>query len=145
MTGEHLPFHDCTGRYCPGSKISEDGRVSPTAFHLRPGESYLSVEWLEFLNQPTRTDEIRKVVKILSTKLRVGASAQIAVTNVGGVCRHVVESLGIQIRFLNEPEPDDPAHSGIHDTDQDEMLIAELIVEKIVEAHPVRAFRNNTS
>lgn len=144
MTGEHLPFHDCTGRYCPGSTILEDGRVSPTAFHLRPGESYLSVEWLEFFNQPTRADEIRKVVEILSTKLRIGASAQIGVTNVEDVCRHVVKSSGVQIRFLHEPEPGDPAHSGIHDTDQDEMLIAELIVEKLVEAHPVRAFRNST-
>ena len=100
MTGEHLPFHDYTGHYCLGSKISEDGRVSPTAFHLRSGESYLSVEWLALLNQPNRIDEIRKVVKILSTKLRVGVSAKIAVTNVGGVCRHVVEALGIQLRFL---------------------------------------------
>lgn len=138
MIGEHLPLHDHTARYCPRSKIFEDGTVSPTAFHLRSNERYVSVEWLEALNQPTRTDEIRQVVKILSTKLGLGTSAKIAITHVGTVCQHVREVSGFQIRVLHEPEPNDPAHSGIYDTAQDEMQIAELIVEKIEETWPVR-------
>ncbi len=42
------------------------------------------------------------------------------------------------IRFLHEPEPDDSAHSGIHDTIQDEMMIAELIAERVAQIHPVK-------
>jgi hypothetical protein len=39
---------------------------------------------------------------------------------------------------LHEPEPDDPAHSGIHDIAQDEILIADLIAEKVEETYPVK-------
>lgn len=145
MTGEHLPLRDCTARYCSGSTISEDGSVSPTAFHLRRGEKYLSVEWLEFLKQPTRTHEIHKVIEILSRKLRLGATSRVAVTKVGDVCGHVMDSIGLEIRFLHEPEPDDPAHSGIFDTAQDEMMIAEHIVEKVLDTHLVKDFRSEVS
>jgi len=145
MTGESLPSQDHTARYCPRSRLLEDGMVSGTAFYLRAGEQYVSVEWLECLNQPTRRHEIRTVVGILAQKLRIKASAVIAVTNVGEVCTHVSEASGFQIHFLHEPEPNDPAHSGIHDTSQDEMLIAELIVEKVTETYPVGDFRDSTS
>ncbi len=60
MQGEHLPLQDHTARYCPGSKLNENG----------------------------------------------GAAA--------------------------------PAHSGIHDTAADEMMIAELITEAVEETRPVQ-------
>ncbi len=134
----HLPLNDHTARYCPGSKLTEDGCPAPTAFHLRRGETYLSVEWLEALNQESRNEAITDVIAVLSDKLRLGASARLAVLNVGQVCRHVREASMYSLRFLHEPEPDDPVHSGIHDTAQDEMLIAELIAEKVEGLYPVK-------
>ena len=139
VTGEHLPFQDHAARYCPGSRISADGTVSATAFFLRRGEKYLSAEWLEHLKESSRVDEIRTVIDILSRKLQLGASARLAVLNVGAVCSHVTEASGFRIRFMHEPEPDDPAHSGIWDTNQDEMMISELIAQKVYEMHPVKA------
>jgi hypothetical protein len=69
MKGDHLPGNDHVVRYCPGSKIAEDGTPLATA----------------------------------ST-----------------------------IRALHEPSKYDPAPAGIHDTAQDEMIIAELIAETVV-------------
>ncbi len=138
MKGEHLPYEDHTARYCPGSKIEDNGRIAPTAFHLRRGEPYLSVEWLEHLGQSDRSEEIQAVIAIFSQKLHLGSSARIAVLEVGSVCGYVRKETRYSIRFLHEPEPDDPAHSGIHNTAQDEMLIAELIAEKVDEAYPVK-------
>jgi len=43
MKGDRLPPEDHIARYCGGSHISEDGYIAPTAFHLRPGEEYVSV------------------------------------------------------------------------------------------------------
>lgn len=140
MTGEVLPSQDHTARYFPRSKLLEDGSVSAVAFYLRPGESYVSVEWLECLNQPTRRREIRAVCDIMARKLNVRPSAGIAVTRVGEVCAHVAEGSGFKIRFVSEPEPDDFAHSGIYATDQDEMMITELIAEKATEIYTVREF-----
>ena len=87
-----------------------------------------------------KKDEMRGVVDIFSQKLHLGASAKIAVLNVGDVCSYVKEASEFSIRFLHEPDPLDPAHSGIHDTIQDEMLIGELIAEKVGDTHPVKAF-----
>lgn len=136
--GDHLPLQDHTARYCPGTKLTEDDRPAPTAFHLRRGETYLSVEWLEALNQESRNDAISEAIAILSGKLRLGANARLAVLNVGQVCRYVREASLYSIRFLHEPELHDPAHSGIHDTGQAEMLIAELITEKVEAIYPVK-------
>ncbi len=138
MSGKHLPIEDHAARYCPGSKLSENGEVSGTAFHLRQGEPYVSVEWLEYLNLPSRDDEVRGIADILAHKLRLGASAKIAVLNVGEVCGYVEQASGFYIRFLHEPEPLDPAHSGIHDTAQDEILICELIAETVAESYPAK-------
>lgn len=138
MKGEHLPYADHTARYCPGSKIEDNGRIAPTAFHLRRGETYLSVEWLEYLGQPDRSGEILAVIDILAKKLRLGSSARVAVLEVGIVCSHVRKETGYLLRFLHEPEPGDPAHSGIHDTKVDEMIIAELIAESVEETHMVQ-------
>ena len=140
MIGELLPSKDHTARYCPPSKILEDGSVSAIAFYLRPGEPYVSVEWLECLNQPTRHQEIRAVVGILAQKLSLKGTAGIAVTHIRDVCDYVSETSGFKIRFVYEPESNDPAHSGIYGTDQDEMMIAELIAEKVTEMHAVREF-----
>ena len=135
---KNLTYRDHTARYCPGSKLTEDGGIAPTAFHLRKEESYLSVEWLEYLDQPSRPDEIKEVINMLSQKLHLGASAKIATLNVGTVCQYVQDVSMFSIRFLHEPESNDPAHSGIHDTDQDEMMIGELIAEKVENNYPVK-------
>ena len=136
MKGDRLPPQDHIARYCGGSHISEDSQMAPTAFHLRPGEEYLSVRWLEYLKQGDRLSEIREVRRFLSESMRLGATARIGVLNVGEVCTYVEEATGLSIRVLHEPVPGDLSHSGIHDTAQDEDLIAELIAEKVLETHP---------
>jgi len=136
MKGDRLPPEDHIARYCGGSHISEDGHIAPTAFHLRPGEEYVSVQWLEYLKQMDRFSEIREVRRILGERLKMGISARIAVLNCRELCTHVEQAADLSIRVLHEPALDDLSHSGIHDTAQDEDLIAELIVEKILESHP---------
>jgi len=135
MKGERLPPGDHIARYCGGSHISEDGSVAPTAFHLRPAEEYVSVQWLEYLRQMDRLSEIREVRRIFDEKLKLGISARIAVLNCGEVCTHVEQASDVSIRVLHEPTSDDLSHSGRHDTAQDEDLVAELIVEKILETY----------
>ena len=136
MKGDGLPPKDHIARYCGGSHISEDGQIAPTAFSLRHNEVYLSVRWLEFFEQPNRSSEIEEVRRVLKADLKIGATAKIAVLNVGDVRNYVEEVSGYLIRILHEPLPSDNSHSGIFDTGQDEELITELLTEKIVETHP---------
>jgi hypothetical protein len=139
MKGDRLPFDHHIARYCSGTRLTEQGHVAPTAFHLRPGEPYLSVQWLEFLKQADRSCEIQGVVDVLGRNLCLGKTAKIAVLNVGQPCTHVYDSAGYRIKILHEPEKGNEAHSGIHDTDQDQMIIAELLAEQVSEMHAVKS------
>jgi hypothetical protein len=136
MKGDHLPGKDHVVRYCPGSKLAEDGTPLATAFYLRRNEKYLSVEWMEYFQQRTREDAIKKAAFIFSEKLNVGSTAQMAILNVGNMCQHVHKQTARTIRVLHEPGKNDPAHAGIHDTAQDEMIIAELIAETVDSLFP---------
>ena len=136
MKGDHLPDSDHVVRYCPGSKLAEDGTPLATAFYLRRNEKYLSVEWLEYLQLHVKEDPVRKVASIFKEKLNVGSTARMAILNVGNMCHHVKTQTALTIRVLHEPGKNDPAHAGIHDTAQDEMIIAELITETVDTLYP---------
>ncbi len=136
MKGDHLPGNDHVVRYCPGSKLAEDGAPLATAFYLRRNEKYLSVEWMEYLQQHAKDDPVKKVASIFKEKLNIGSTARMAVLNVGNMRHHVKTQTASTIRVLHEPGKNDPAHAGIHDTAQDEMIIAELITETVAALYP---------
>jgi hypothetical protein len=142
MKDDPVPPTDHISRYCKGTAVLPDGRVSATAFYLGVGHEYLSVNWLEFLELDGRQAEIAEVRKVLATKLNLRSSARIAVLNVGEVREYVRNESAdaLVIRILHRPdeppEKPDPSHSGIFDTDLDEPIITELIAEKVVETYP---------
>lgn len=141
MKGDPVPDPDHVARYCGGVHINEDGSVNGAAFRLRPGEQSLSINWLEFLNLLTRDDEAREIRWVLSTKLRLGATAKIAVLNVGQLRGYVASESPDKrnLRILHEPEPDNPSHSGIFNLSPDDDLIADLVADIIQETYPVKS------
>jgi len=144
MKGDHVPPKDHIARYCKYTTLSEDGKPSPSAFRLRKNiDQFLSVQWLEYLRQPNRTSEINEACRLLvAGNFKLGAKALIAVLNVGDLYEHVeTQSRShFKIRVLHEPSASDPSHSGIHDTIQDELVISELIAEKVLETYPAVVF-----
>jgi hypothetical protein len=140
MKGEAVPDSDHVARYCKASTI-EDGEVQATAFMLRDGEEYLSVNWMEYLNCSNKRDEILALQGIYSRKLSVGTTARIAILNVGAIRTKVArESPDMRrLRVLHEPIiPEDPSHAGIYDFSTEEELIAELIAQTVLEKYPAR-------
>ncbi len=135
MKGEPLPDCDHVARYCARKYSSEIESVTPGAFMLRKDESYLSVQWLEYLKKDERQKEIAEVRKIFGKHLIIKPRDKIAVLNVAKTCDHVARESGYNLRFLHQPGVDSDAHSGIFGTAQDEELIAELIKEIIEELH----------
>jgi hypothetical protein len=142
MKGQVVPDSDHVARYCKASTV-EGGEVQATAFLLRDGEEYLSVNWLEDLNCSDRRSEIRALQDLYSRKLnRVGTAARIAILNVGAFRTKVAhESPDMRrLRVLHEPiMPEDPSHAGIYDISSDDEIIAELIAQSVLEKHPARA------
>jgi hypothetical protein len=133
MKGEQLSSEHHISRYCGGSHISEDGEIAPTAFYLRPDEPFLSVNCLELTNRNHRQSQLSEVCQRL--ELEIGRTAKVAILNVGQVCQHVKEESDFEIRILHDPKDSDFSHSGIHDTVQDEIMIAALIAEKILDTY----------
>jgi hypothetical protein len=114
MKGQTIPDSDHVARYCKPTTIDE-GEIQATAFMLREGEEYLSVNWLEELKSPSRASQIFDLQKLYGKKLKVGATAQIAILNVGTLRTKVErESPDSRLlRVLHEPEePDDLSMRG---------------------------------
>lgn len=139
MKGDVIPDNNNIARFCKPSTAPE-GQIQAPAFWLRPNEDSLSVNWLEFLKCPNRESEIIKIREIYSNRLRVRARAKIAILNVGEVRKKVMtespDSRNIEV--LHNPLEDDQSHSGIYNLKQKEQLIAELILETVLESYPAR-------
>jgi len=75
-------------------------------------------------------------------KLKVAATAQIAVLNVGTLRAKIERESPDRrlLRVLHEPEePDDLSHAGIYEIRYDDEIIAELIVQVVLEKYRARA------
>lgn len=140
MQGDPLPDSDHITRYCGASQINEDGTISGAAFRSREGESYLSVNWLEFLELANREAEISEIRRVLSLKLGIGTKAKIGVLNVGELRRYIFAESpdGRDLQVRHQPEPDDPSHSGVFNVEMDDDLIADLITEIVQESYPAK-------
>lgn len=140
MTGDKIPNENHIARYCKSSQIS-DGQIQATAFMLRTVDNSLSVNWLECLNCSSRDSEIFEIRRIFSEKFsKVGASAQIAILNVGELREKVLTESPDRrnLEVLHDPNIYDPSHSGIYNLRQDDELIAELILQTVNETYPAR-------
>jgi len=140
MKGDKIPVQDHVARLCH-SKHIDNGLIQATAFMVRANEESLSVNWLELLHCLSRESEIRELRNIYSRKFdRVGVRAQIAVLNVGEVCKKVLTESPDRrnLEVLHDPEEDDLSHSGIHNLKYDDELIAELILTTVRETYLAR-------
>jgi hypothetical protein len=141
MKGDVVPDDHHVTRLCGGSHIRENGTIAATAFKPRPGETYLSVNWLEVLGLPDRTAEIAEVRRVLGNKRKIGPTARLAVLNVGHVSDVVKRESNNRIELVvrHEPEnepgrPSDPSHSGIYGVPEDDITIPELIIAAIADS-----------
>jgi len=141
VKGDKIPDSDNIARLCRPMQ-APNGKIQATAFMLRADEESLSVNWLEFLKCSERDSEVRKIQKIYSATFnRVGASARTAILNVGEVRRKVrTESPDRRnLEVLHDPIPhSDQSHSAIYNLKHDDELIAELILEAVLEDYPAR-------
>jgi len=140
MKGDTIPDQHHVARFCDNKHI-DGGFIQATAFMLRSGEESLSVNWLEFLNCSCRESEIDELRKTYSRKLKLGMKAKIAVLTVGEVREKMLrESTDRRnLKVLHDPETNDPSRSGIYNLrHDDEIIIAELILETVQETYPAR-------
>ena len=127
MPGHHV------ARYCRRRDISTDGIPEDGAFRIRPGEEYLSTNWLEHFHDSERSAQIAGVRQSLADKnFRVSRTALFAVLNAGHAVARCVDNLGITIRFIVLDQPHDPSHAGIYGyTDRNNIAVAAQLAASV--------------
>ena len=124
-------------RYCRRRDIRNNGALSPAAFELRPGESYLSTNWLEYFHNFDRQSQIAGVRQALADKgFRIRPSAAFAVLNVGDATDACRAELNRNIQFTALGEQHDPSHTGIFGYTMADTDTAAVLAKTVQEVHP---------
>lgn len=140
-----VPNSDHVARYCPPARI-DHGELQASAFRLRrdKNEKDLSVNWLEALHPSDRAKQIGLLQQTFAGKMaRISAGAEFALLNVGGLLKNVADGCPQcpALKVLHLPEPKDPSHSGIFGIERDDQLVAELLLEAVLNRYPARSPR----
>jgi hypothetical protein len=130
--GKNLPDDDHILRYVPWGRLlkDEDDNVLgflPQAFQRREGEDYLSVNWVEF-HDGDRDTQIRLSVWAIRESFDnpLGGKSAFALGIVNKV-KEISERAGSRVRIVHEPEPKNPAHSGIRRIPRDDLTLLEAL------------------
>ena len=82
---------------------------------LRPGEEYLSTNWLEHFHPADRAVQLTGVRQTLRDKgFRVAHTGHFGVLNVGNAVARCQQELNVEIRFITLGDARDPSHTGIY-------------------------------
>ena len=115
--------------------------IEPAAFRLRrEGEHFekgLSVNWLEYFQQPTPQDAIAPLRDILTRKGRtIGGESRFALLNVGAAKDAAARYTPVSI-VLDE-EKDDPSHSLVKGYEAYNDQVAEELAKVIMTTYPAK-------
>ena len=146
MNRSDLPDDAHVVRYARPTAIREDGRVDGSAFRLRPGDTGLSVNWLECFADLPLSGQLAEVRRLSRIEMR--PNGRLAELNVGAAKQHVRQQFPA-VRFISTPLPEEDGHAadlshseiiGLPPGDSSEAaLLGDMIAECVRAAHPVVA------
>lgn len=140
--GHELLLEHHVARHCRPRDFGATGLLLDSAFQLRPGEEYLSTNWLEFFHDSDRQSQIAGVQQTLAVKgFRVRSTASFAVLNVGASIASCRDTLSVIIQFVALGEAHDPSHTGIYGYTTQDPTVAALLATLVVpnEIYPATA------
>ncbi len=146
MTGKHLPHSDSVVRYINKTNLTADGMAATeTAFLLRPGETGISVNWLDYYKGQDKDAQLAEVRKTLQLEAR--ASARFGELGVGEAIAFMITQ-GIEVSFQHFPIRDeagntvDPSHSEIRHPSSasmgDTLSVSRLLSKCVKQLHPAK-------
>jgi hypothetical protein len=138
--GAAIPDENHVARYCKPFTFDEDGQPTLTAFLLRAAETYLSVNWLESLpgaDTSARLASLRAAIA-RDGNIRPAKTGKYAILHVGTTRRVVHDRTPDQrwIRVTEEAEGYPAYHAGIRDTANDELVVAQAILDSAIGHEP---------
>ncbi len=131
--------HHCS-RYCKPTAVGRDGLPTTAAFEIKPGEEYLSVNWLEFFAAPDLAAAVELVRKAFRRKrYGVRPNGRFAVVNVGAALAAIAKTAGRPGRIEHLPLGDDESHAGLLGYTADDLAVAVELRALIQPEHVHRA------
>ena len=131
MTGDRLPNADHLARYCSPRQV-ENGVPRWLAFRPRPGDEYLSVNCLEFLEAGDLSAAVGEMRVVFGGTLRLRASGRFVVLNVAEVGAAVRDATGRSVHAEHRPTEQNPSHSGIVGYSAEDTTVAQAIAEIVM-------------
>lgn len=125
MLDQSLPKDDHISRYCKPSVMADNGLPMASAFGLRQGEEYLSVNWLEYFHLTDLSPAVEKVREAFRSKgYQVRPNGRFVVLNIGAAKRVVIEGVRCVLRINHHPLEEDPSHACILGYGPDDLMVA---------------------
>ena len=135
MKGDPLPGKDHISHYC-APKTAPDGIPTGASFIPRKDDEFLSVNWMEHFG---KTDQKAQIAKIREhIELTLARNGLFAVLNVGKVIDYIHKVGEKKLSILHEPTQSDPSQSVVHGYQHEDLFVAELIAEIVIEIYPSR-------
>lgn len=136
-TGIELAYSHNVARYCRRRHLRSDGRPLRDAFLLRPGEEFLSTNWMEHFHDSDRQVQIAGVQQALTDKgFHVRRNAVFAVLNVGAAITACKNDSNLDIQIIALGESHDPSHTGIFGYTAEDTDTAAVLARQVRELHP---------
>jgi hypothetical protein len=128
--GKDLPNEHHVMRSVPWNKLRKDEDENvvgflPQAFELRPDESYLSVNWLEYFDGD-HEQRTKKAVNAFREKFSVGKKAVFGIAQVGKI-KEVCRANGTTVRIAYAPTADHPSHAAINNFPRDDLALLDAM------------------
>jgi len=104
MFGAKIDEDDHISRYCRPSPIGEDGLPLATAFELRDGEDYLSMNWLEYfetLDLEQAIDHVRQAFR--KKNFGISRNGGFALLQVGEVKNVILRNSDLPCKIIQMP------------------------------------------
>lgn len=145
MTVTYLQDSDNIVRYVGYTKIKENSRIDGSAFCLRFDEDGLSVNWLEFFSDFTKSQQVAEVRRVIHRAK--GSRAVFAELNVGDIKQYLLEELR-DVRVISTPQPaddrfpePDPSHCDIMglppaEAESMALTVGDMLAKRVNATHP---------
>jgi hypothetical protein len=128
----NLPNEDHVMRYVSWGKLRRDGDDNVLgflgeAFKLRPDETYLSVNWIEYFGfEGDREAQIQASVKTFRKTLNVGTKSAFGIGNVAKI-KELCRARNVNVRIVNEPRDNNKSHSSIRRLPRDDVMLLDAL------------------
>ena len=127
---------DCA-RFTKLAQVYEDNVVDGSAFALRDGEAYLSVNCLNLFASAGTETQLRELRATLRSKMNVRQSHRLSIVNVGRTKKRL-RAHKYEVDFRHMPEPNDATHCGVFGTEYNDEVVQDLLarcVDSVVSAY----------